>query len=117
VTFSPTGIGDVMGGLTITSDATNSSLPIMVSGSGAQPASHFVTVSWRASTSSVLGYYLYRSTQAGGPYVRLNSTPVAETQYSDFTVVAGQTYFYVVSAVDSNNMQSRYSNEGAANVP
>lgn len=41
----------------------------------------------------------------------LNSTPVAETEYSDFTVIAEQMYFYVVSAVDSSNVQSPSSND------
>ena len=47
----------------------------------------------------------------------LNSTPVAETEYSDFTVIAGQMYFYVVNAVDSSNLQSPPSNEVSATVP
>ena len=89
----------------------------MLSGSGTQPTSNSATLSWTPSTSSVVGYYVYRATQTGGPYTLLNSTPVVETQYSDFTVTAGQTYFYVVTSVDANNVQSPYSNEVSATVP
>jgi fibronectin type 3 domain-containing protein len=117
VIFSPTGVGPVAGSITITSNAANFSLPIMLSGSGGQPAPHFVTLSWTASTSSVVGYYVYRATQTGGPYMMLNSTPVVETRYIDFTATAGQTYFYVVGALDSSNVQSTYSNEVSVTAP
>ena len=117
VTFSPTGVGPVAGSITITSNAANSPLPIMLSGSGSQPAPNFVTLSWTASTSSVVGYYVYRATQTGGPYTMLNSTPIIEAEYTDFTAVAGQTYFYVVSAVNSSNVQSTYSNEVSVTAP
>ncbi len=117
VTFSPTGVGPVAGSLTITSDAANSPLPIMLSGSGTQSVPQFVTLSWTASTSSVVGYYVYRATQTGGPYTMLNSTPIIEAEYTDFTAVAGQTYFFVVSAVNSSNVQSTYSNEVSVTAP
>jgi putative cofactor-binding repeat protein len=55
VTFSPSAVGGVTGSLIITSDAANSSLPITLSGSGTQPASNFVRLSWTVSTSSAVG--------------------------------------------------------------
>jgi len=87
-----------------------------VTGTGAQP--HSVTLNWVASTSSNLaGYNVYRGTASGGPYVRLNSAVVTSLTYTDNTVLAGQTYFYVVTAVDTTSSESTYSNQATAAVP
>jgi hypothetical protein len=79
---------------------------------------HSVTLNWTASTSSnVTGYNVYRGTQANGPYTKLTSAPVAWTSYADVAVLAGQTYYYVTTAVDSTNAESAYSNQAQAVVP
>jgi hypothetical protein len=78
---------------------------------------HSTALAWSASTSSnVAGYNVYRGVKAGGPYVKLNSSLVVGISYSDGTVLAGQTYYYVTTAVDSTN-ESAYSNEAQAVVP
>lgn len=79
---------------------------------------HSVTLNWVASTSTnVVGYKVYRGTVAGGPYTPLTTTPVVGVTYIDSTVQAGQTYYYAVTAVDSSNNASVYSNEATAVVP
>ncbi len=79
---------------------------------------HSVTLSWTASTSpGIAGYNAYRATVSGGPYTLLNSGLVANTTYSDQTVQSGLTYYYVTTAVDSQGVESVYSNEAAATVP
>jgi hypothetical protein len=89
-----------------------------LAGTGTGPASqHLVDLSWTASTSTVMGYYIYRGTSSGGPYTRLNSTLDAATAYSDSTVQSDNTYYYVVTSVDSNLVESTYSNEVVATVP
>ena len=80
-------------------------------------SSHAVQLSWNPSTSDVIGYDVYRGTLPGGPYTKLNSSPVVTTIYIDGTVRPGETYFYVVSAVDSNNVESAPSNEIIATIP
>lgn len=70
-----------------------------------------------ASTSTVVGYNVYRGTQSGGPYAVLNSAADAATTYTDSTVQAGQTYYYVVTAVDSSGNESVNSNQAQAVVP
>ena len=65
----------------------------------------------------VVGYNVYRGTQSGGPYTRLNSSPVPATTYTDTTVLAGRAYSYVVTAVDSSNVESVYSNEVSITIP
>ena len=117
VTFAPAGTGLIPGSVTVTSNATNSPASITLSGTGIQPVSHSVTLTWTASTSTVSGYNVYRSTVSGGPYTKLNSTLVAATTYVDSTVQAGQTYFYVVTSVDSSGVESADSTEVSATVP
>jgi hypothetical protein len=71
---------------------------------------HSVTLNWTASTSTnVVGYNIYRGAVSGGPYTKLNSTPVAALTYTDNNVVAGQAYYYVATAVDNTNAESVYS--------
>lgn len=85
-------------------------------GSTTAPAQHSVTLHWTASTSpNITGYKIYRATAQGGPYASLTS--VTGTSYVDNAVGAGQTYYYVTTAVDSNNAESGYSNEATAVVP
>ena len=65
----------------------------------------------------MVGYNVYRATGSGGPYTKLNSGSVAATTYTDNAVQTGQTYYYVVTATDSSNLESSYSNEVVAPIP
>ena len=85
--------------------------------SAAALQAHSATLSWTASTTTVVGYDIYRGTTTGGPYVLLNSSPVQGVTYTDTTVQSGQTYFYVTAAVDSSGNQSAYSNQVQAVIP
>ena len=78
---------------------------------------HTATLSWVASTSVVTGYYVYRGTVDGGPYILLNSSPVTGLTYTDTTVQTGQTYYYVTTSVDSSGNQSSFSNQVQAIIP
>lgn len=79
---------------------------------------HSASLSWTASTSpNVTGYNVYRGTTSGGPYTKLNSALIVATSYLDGTVLAGQTYYYVATAVDSSNAESAYSNQAQAVIP
>jgi fibronectin type 3 domain-containing protein len=79
---------------------------------------HTVSLGWTASTSTVSGYNVYRGTTANGPYAtKLNPSLVDSVQFTDTTVTSGQTYYYVVTAVDSNNVESTYSNQATAVIP
>ncbi len=79
---------------------------------------HSATVSWSASQSTnVSGYNVYRATVSGGPYTKLNSSVIPLTTYTDSTVQAGQTYYYVCTSVDSSKKESGYSNQATAVIP
>jgi len=115
--FAPTTAGSVTGSVTVVSNATNSPATISLAGSGVQPIAHSATLSWTASTSVVAGYNVYRGTTFGGPYAKLNTSLVSTVSYTDSTVQAGLTYFYVATAVDSIGDESIFSNEVLATIP
>ncbi len=116
VTFAPAATGGVTGGLTITSNASNSPAKISLSGTGAA-TSYSTTLSWTASTSSVTGYNVYRGTASGGPYTKLTASVDSNTSYADSSVQAGLTYYYVVTSVNSSGAESVYSNQVSATIP
>jgi Abnormal spindle-like microcephaly-assoc'd, ASPM-SPD-2-Hydin len=78
---------------------------------------NFVDLSWTASTSTVSGYNIYRATVSGGPYTIINPSLQSGTTYTDSTVQAGQTYYYVTTAVNSSGVESAYSNQVSAAIP
>jgi hypothetical protein len=116
VIFAPAAAGGVTGSITVTSNATNSSMSIAVSGAGVQLASHSVTLTWTASPGAV-GYNLYRGTVSGGPYTLLTGTPISTTSFTDTNVQSGQTYYYVVTSLNSNGAESTFSNPASATIP
>jgi hypothetical protein len=78
---------------------------------------HTISLFWNPSTSVVVGYNVYRGTQPGGPYKKLNPSPVAASAFTDSTVQSGQTYFYVVKSVDWKNLESVPSAEVSYAIP
>lgn len=118
VTFTPATAGVLAGSVTVSSNASNSPATIALSGTGVQAAvSHSVSLNWTSSSSTVSGYNVYRSSVSGGPYTKLNSTLVAATTYVDTAVATTQTYYYVVTSVDSSGVESAYSGEVSATIP
>ncbi len=101
----------------LTSNATNSPAKVTLSGTGVTAVVHSASLSWIASTSTVIGYNCYSSTVSGGPYSKLNTSLITATSYADMTVQAGKTYYYVVTSVNSNNVESTYSSQVSATIP
>jgi Cep192 domain 4 len=119
VSFNPTSTGAVSGSLSITGSGLSAPLSMSLSGTGQAASSnpHSVALSWGASTSTVAGYYVFRGSTSGGPYSQVNSSVVTSLGYTDSSVTAGTTYYYVVTSVDSTGMQSVYSNQVSAAIP
>jgi hypothetical protein len=119
VMFTPSAAGTEAASLSISDNASGSPQTVSLSGVG----THDVILSWTASTTpSVFGYNVYRGTTPGGPYpTELNSLPINGTTYCDETVQAGQTYYYVVTAVAGaypfEGVQSANSDPVSATVP
>jgi hypothetical protein len=57
-----------------------------------------VSLSWSASTDSILGYYVYRSASAKGPFTRVTTSPVTGTAFTDSAPLSGSST-YMVRAV------------------
>jgi hypothetical protein len=118
VTFTPQTSGTATATLTFVSNASNSPAHQTASGNGTPPPQHSVGLSWNASSSQgVVGYNVYRGGVSGGPYSKINTSLDASTNYTDNQVVAGQTYYYVTTAVDGNGVESGYSNQIQAVIP
>ncbi len=117
VSFSPSTAGSASGSVTVTSNATGSPATVSLTGSGVQPATHSVSLTWNASTSTVSGYNVYRSTTSGTGYSRINGSLLTTLNYTDSTLTSGTTYYYVTTAVDANGNESADSNEAQAIIP
>ena len=117
VTFTPATLASVTGRVTVVSNAINSPATVSLSGTGVQAVSHSATLGWTADASSVSGYNVYDAAVSGGPYAKVNSALVTATEYVDSAVQAGKTYFYVVTSVDSSNVESTFSSEVSATIP
>jgi len=116
VTFTPQLSGATSTSLSFPSNASNSPAVQTMTGTGTAPTQHTVDLTWDASANAV-GYNIYRGTVSGGPYTMINTSLDGTIVYTDSTVVSGQTYYYVATAVDSESQESGYSNQTTAVIP
>jgi hypothetical protein len=115
VSFDPTGPGFVTGSLIVTSDAPQELVGL--SGAGAAPHQHSVTLNWSPSASVVIGYNVYRGTGANAQLSKLSTSIDAATNYVDTAVVAGQSYTYAVTAVGTDGVESAPSTPVSVIIP
>jgi hypothetical protein len=116
VGFEPTVAGSASGTLLISSNASNASLQIPLSGDGLDSTNHSVTLTWLPSTSSVIGYLVFRGASSSS-LDQLNSSPVSSTSYTDTSVVDGQTYVYAVKSAGSGAELSGLSSSVTVTIP
>jgi hypothetical protein len=117
VAFAPASAGSLAGSLTVVSNATNSPLVVALSGTGATPVSHTVSLTWTPSSSTYSGFNIYRGTTSGGPYSKVDTSMISTTTYVDSGVSSGQTYYYVATELDSTGAESAYSSQVSATIP
>jgi Abnormal spindle-like microcephaly-assoc'd, ASPM-SPD-2-Hydin len=134
VWFRPTTSGTASGTVSILSANLTSPETVSLSGDGVSPSpppapvpppaptpppatTYTVNLTWDASSSVVAGYRVYRSTTSGTSYSPLFSSPLNALTFQDSTVTDGDTYYYVVTAVDASGVESTYSNQVTANIP
>jgi fibronectin type 3 domain-containing protein len=73
-----------------------------------------ILLNWDANNETDGIYYnVYRSISSGGIYTQIAS-PVYTCTYTDIEAYGGIEYFYVISATDSGNNTSGFSNEDSA---
>jgi hypothetical protein len=115
VVFTPTTSGTDSATLSFLSNASDSPTSEALSGIGVV-AQYYVDLSWTPSTSSVVGYNVYRGPSAGN-YTKINTSLDPNTSYTDNTVASGTTYYYAATAVNSAGQESTYSTPVKVNVP
>ncbi len=119
VGFNPRAKGTAKGSLSVTSDALSASVVrIALSGMGeGSSGKHSVVLSWQASSSPAMGYFIYRSTKGSGSLSKLNAALTDSTSFTDSTVASGETYQYEVTSVSSKNIESAASNQITVTIP
>jgi hypothetical protein len=125
--FHPTTSGTSAATLVANISSLPSPLKLAVSGSATNSSSasptaaspHSVTLNWNPSSNSnsVTGYHVYRGGASGGPYSRLSGAVVSALDYLDSSVLSGGRYFYVVTALGTDGLESPFSNEVSADIP
>lgn len=77
-----------------------------------------IDLSWDVNPETdVAGYNVYKSEQEGRRGTRLNQQLLPTPAFSDMSTVAGQRYFYRVTAVDRSGNESTLSEAVAGEVP
>jgi fibronectin type 3 domain-containing protein len=89
--------------------------PAAPTGLNAQAGEGIVQLDWNDNSEPDLaGYNIYRSTTSGSGFAKLNSSPLADSAYTDIQVSNGTRYYYVVTAVDTSSNESLCSAEVSA---
>ena len=117
VNFAPKSTGGHEGRLTVLSAEGESLLELPLSAVGVAASQNVVKLNWEESPASVGGYLIYRSSDPTGPYTRLSSQAIPSAEYVDTGLAAGHTYYYVVTAVGADDVESEYSAPISATVP
>ena len=115
VSFDPKTKGTLSGTLTVSSNAPTVKIPL--GGTGMQNGNHSVGLTWTASASPAIGYFIYRRMGPTGTFSRLDSSPDSLTTFTDNNVTDGATYYYVVTAVSPGEVESQFSTEVSVTVP
>jgi two-component system, response regulator len=91
--------------------------PAKLTATAAPQEQRTVLLSWTPSLAqNVVSFNMYRSTMSGDSYGLLAST-LSGPSFADQTVQSGATYYYVVTAVNDQGQESRYSNEAKIVIP
>ena len=95
--------------------APDADAPAAPTGLSAVAGNGQVLLNWGDNSETDLdAYYVYRSTTSGSGYSKIAT--VTTSTFTDTGVTAGQTYYYVVTAVDSASNESRRSDEVSATL-
>lgn len=73
-----------------------------------------ITLSWIGNYGDSK-YNIYRSSTQGSGYTKIASD-VTDKSYTDKNLEQDVTYYYVITAMDTNNNESKYSNEASAKI-
>ena len=94
---------------------TDTTPPVAPSGLSAVAGDGRVTLDWADNADADLaGYEVHRSTTAGTGYMKVTSSPLVSSGFSDLGRTNGTGYHYVVKAVDASGNVSASSAEASA---
>jgi hypothetical protein len=116
IQFTPSSSGTDSAKAGFISDAKDSPTIEHLTGTGVAQDAHSVSLSWNAVQTAV-GYNVYRGNAKAGPFQVITSSLDASTNYTDYTVADGDTYYYVTTAVNAQGQESGYSNVASAVIP
>ena len=106
-------VGAVLGGCT--GGGGSDSAPPVTQNSAATAS---LTFQWDpVSVSDLAGYKIYRSTTAGIYGSPIATLSASTTTYQMTNLTKGVTYFFAVSAYDTNGNESPFSNEQSRTIP
>jgi hypothetical protein len=89
--------------------------PAVPTGLVATAGQGVISLNWNDTAASDLwGYGVYRAQTSGGPYTHVQD--VFTSDWKDYGVTVGTTYYYVVTAMDKSANESGNSNEGSASL-
>ncbi|MDH4082297.1 MAG: fibronectin type III domain-containing protein [Nitrospira sp.] len=75
------------------------------------------TLSWNASAGlDVAGYKIYQATSSGVYGAPIAAIPMDVTSYAVTGLESGATYFFVVTAYNSDGTESPFSNEASTSI-
>ena len=84
----------------------------------APAATASLTFQWDpVAVSDLAGYKIYRSTTAGTYGSPIATLSASTTTYQMTNLTRGETYFFAVSAYDTNGNESPFSNEQSRTIP
>jgi fibronectin type 3 domain-containing protein len=100
--------------LVVTYGEGDTTPPAAPTGLGATPGDTQVSLDWNDNTEGDLSHYnVSRSTTQGGPHTEI-ATDVTTSAYTNTGLTNNTTYYYVVTAVDTNDNESSDSSEVSA---
>jgi fibronectin type 3 domain-containing protein len=77
-----------------------------------------VQLAWSPNPESdISGYGIYRTQTPGVGFTKINSGLASGASFTDSTVLPGNTYYYIITAVNTSGLQSAFSSEVLATVP
>jgi hypothetical protein len=115
VNFAPKSTGRQSGQLTISGRDGGALVLIPLAGTAAESSRSAVKLNWEESPVTVAGYVVYRSADSSGPYTRISDA--ATSEFVDTGLAAGHTYYYVVTSLNADQVESEYSPPISATVP
>jgi murein DD-endopeptidase MepM/ murein hydrolase activator NlpD len=104
-------------GMSLSADySTPITVPASPTGLIAAGASSFIGLVWQDNANNEIGYRVERKTGSGGIWGLYTTVGANVTSYTDYSVAAGNTYYYRVYAYNTAGFSTNYSNDASATI-